>query len=186
MLPLVEIPETIARCFAPYRSLFCREAGFEHVSRYVSGLILSPNKTLQGIYDLQVWGDENGPSRRAMHEAVFEAGWAAEDLMPRHREVVSRDQRGRGREVISLDWTFAHHDRGPHIWAVSSAWDYTQRRYGRYQTVLTAAIANRDLIDGLEVSVQSPKVHEKELAYLKETVQASYEQMEAARARLLE
>ena len=88
--------------------------------------------------------------------------------------------------MISLDWTFAHHDRGPHIWAVSSAWDYTQRRYGGYQTVLTAAIANRDLIDGLEVSVQSPKVHEKELAYLKETVQASYEQMEAARARLLE
>jgi hypothetical protein len=52
--------------------------------------------------------------------------------------------------------------------------------------VLTAAIANRDLIDGIEVRVQSPKVHEKELAYLKATVQASYEQMEAARARLLE
>jgi hypothetical protein len=68
-----------------------------------------------------------------MHEAVFEAGWACEQLMPRHREVVSADHRGRGREVISLDWTFAHHDRGPHIWGVSSAWDYTQRRYGRYQ-----------------------------------------------------
>ena len=106
--------------------------------------------------------------------------------MPRHREVVSCDHRGRGREVISLDWTFAHHDRGPHIWGVSAAWDYTQRRYGRYQTVMTAVIANRELIDGLEVAVQSPKVHEKELAYLKATVQASYEQMEAARTRLLE
>src|SRR4029450_13350448 len=31
-----------------------RDEGFEHVSRYVTGLILSPNKTLQGIYDLQV------------------------------------------------------------------------------------------------------------------------------------
>ena len=78
MLPLVEIPETIGRGLAPYRSLFCREAGFEHIRRYVSGLILSPNKTLQGIYDLQVWADDNGPSRRAMHEAVFEAGWASE------------------------------------------------------------------------------------------------------------
>ena len=186
MLPLVEIPDTIRRGLAPYRSLFCREAGFEHICRYLSGLILSPNKTLQGIHDLQVWANEAAPSRRAMHEAVFEAAWACDQLMPRHREVVSRDHRSRGREVISLDWTFAHHDRGPHIWGVSSAWDYTQRRYGRYQTVLTAAIANRDLIDGLEVSVQSPKVHEKELAYLKATVQASYEQMEAARARLLE
>ena len=88
--------------------------------------------------------------------------------------------------MISLDWTFAHHDRGPHIWGVSLAWDYTQRRYGRYQTVLTAVIANRDLIDGLEVVVQSPKVHEKEPVYLKETVQASDEQMEVACARLLE
>lgn len=186
MLPLVEIPKTIGRGLAPYRSLFCRAAGFEHICRYVSGLILSPNKTLQGIFDLQVWGDDHTPSRRAMHEAVFEAGWASEALMARHREVVSADHRGHGREVISLDWTFAHHDRGAHIWGVSAAWDYTPRRYGRYQTVMTAAIANRELIDGLEVAVQSPKVHEKELDYLKATVQTSYEQMEAARTRLLE
>jgi hypothetical protein len=186
MLPLVEIPDPISRGLAPYRSLFCREAGFEHICRYISGLILSPNKTLQGIYDLQVWADDHTPSRRAMHEAVFETGWASEQLMSHHRQVVSADHRGRGPEVISLDWTFAHHDRGPHIWAVRSAWDYTQRRYGRYQTMLTAVIANRELIDGLEVAVQSPKVHEKELAYLKETIQTSYEQMEAARARLLE
>lgn len=126
MLPIVKIPDTIGRCLAPYRSVFCREAGFEHISRYVSGLILSPNKTLQGIYDLQVWVDDSAPSRRAMHEAVFEAGWASEALMPRHREVVSADHRGRGREVISLDWTFAHHERGVHIWGVSSAWDYKQ------------------------------------------------------------
>jgi hypothetical protein len=186
MLPLVEIPDPIGRGLAPYRSLFCRTAGFEHICRYISGLILSPNKTLQGIYDLQVWAADRTPSRRAMHEAVFEAAWSSEQLIRRHREVVSRDHQGRGREVISLDWTFAHHDRGPHIWGVSSAWDYTQRRYGRYQTVLTAVIANRELIDGLEVVVQSPKVHDKELAYLKATVQASYEQMETARARLLE
>jgi hypothetical protein len=47
-------------------------------------------------------------------------------------------------------------------------------------------IANRELIDGLEVAVQSPNVHAKELAYLKATLQASYEQREAARTRLLE
>ena len=80
-----------------------------------------------------------------MHEAVFEAGWASEALMPHHREVVSADHRGRGREVISLDWTYAHHERGAQIWGVRKAWDYTQRRYGRYQTVMTAVIANRDV-----------------------------------------
>ena len=65
-----------------YRNIFCREAGFEHVSRSVTGLILSPHKTLQGIHALQVWGDDPGSSRGAMHEAVFAAGWAAEELTP--------------------------------------------------------------------------------------------------------
>ena len=74
MLPIIEVPQTIASGMEKYRDVFCREEGFEHVSRYVTGLIISPNKTLQGIYDLQVW-EGDPPSRRAMHEAVFEAGW---------------------------------------------------------------------------------------------------------------
>src|SRR4029453_3836660 len=44
MLPIIGVPETIRQGLAPYRPLFCREEGFEHVSRYVTGLILSPNK----------------------------------------------------------------------------------------------------------------------------------------------
>jgi hypothetical protein len=71
MLPIIEVPETIKTGMAGFRDLFCRDGGFEHVSRYVTGLIISPNKTLQGIYDLQVF-DRRKPSRRAMHEAVFE------------------------------------------------------------------------------------------------------------------
>ena len=55
MLPILEVPETIANEMTKYRDVFCREEGFEHVSRYVTGLIISPNKTLGGIYDLQVW-----------------------------------------------------------------------------------------------------------------------------------
>ena len=75
MLPIVGVPETIRRGLAPYREVFCRDAGFEHVSRYMTGLLLSPNKTLQGLYDVQVWAGDHAPSRRAMHAAVFEAGW---------------------------------------------------------------------------------------------------------------
>ena len=71
MLPIVGVPETIRRGMAPYRDVFCREAGFEHISRYVTGLLLSPNKTLQGLYDVQVWESAHAPSRRAMHAAVL-------------------------------------------------------------------------------------------------------------------
>jgi hypothetical protein len=186
MVPLIGIPETIRCGLAPYRDVFCRADGFDHVSRYVTGLILSPNKTLQGIYNVQVWEPDTPRSRRAMHEAVFEAGWEAEALMPRHREVVARAHRGRGREVISLDWTYAHHERGRKMWAVHKAWDHVEHRLASYQTVVTAVVANRGRLDGIEVVVQQPDRHEAEMAYLQETGQARYTQLETARGRLLE
>ena len=88
MLLITCVPETIAQGMAKFRSVFCREEGFEHVSRYVTGLVLSPNKTLQGMYDLQVW-EKRAPSRRAMHAGVFEAGWDDDMLMQRHRAEVA-------------------------------------------------------------------------------------------------
>lgn len=185
MLPIVEVPQTIRRGLAPYRDVFCRAEGFEHISRYLTGLLLSPNKTLQGIYALQVWEREQ-PSRRAMHEAVFEAGWQAEELLPRHRATIAAEHRGKGREVIGLDWTLVHHERGPEIYGTTKSYDYVERRLGRFQTVVTAVVANRELIDGIAVQVQAPSQREAEMAYLKATVRESYEQMAEARQRLLE
>jgi len=155
------------------------------VSRYVTGLLISPNKTLQGIYANQVW-PEKKPSRRAMHEAVFEAEWNAEELLPRHRALIAPAHRNHGREVISLDWTLVHHERGPHIYGTTKSYDYVERRMARFQTTVTAVIANRQLIDGIGVQIQEPDLSKEEEAYLKATVQASYEQMQQARTRLLE
>ena len=185
MLPMVGVPETTRKGLRPYRDLFRRAEGFEYVSRYVTGLIVSPNKTLQGIYANQVW-EGHKPTRRTMHEAVFEAGWEAEELLPRHRTLIAPEHRHRGREVISLDWTLVHHERGPHIYGTAKSYDYVERRMGRFQTVVTSVIANRQLIDGIDVRLQVPNVCKEEEAYLKATVQASYEQMEHARTRLLE
>jgi hypothetical protein len=185
MLPMVGVPETIRKGLRPYRDLFRRAEGFEYVSRYVTGLIVSPNKTLQGIYANQVW-EEDKPTRRTMHEAVFEAGWKAEELLPRHRALIAPEHRQRGREVISLDWTLVHHDRGPHIYGTAKSYDYVERRMARFQTVVTAVIANRQLIDGIGVQIQEPSVCKEEEEYLKATVQAGYEQMEQARNRLME
>ena len=185
MIPIVEVPETIAEQMKNYRDIFCREEGFDHVSRYVTGLIISPNKTLQGIYDLQVWED-NKPSRRSMHGSVFEYGWDSTELIQRHREIVSPSHKGQGKEVISLDWTFSHHDRGPEIYGNKKEYDYVERCTSRFQTVVTAVIFNDKLIDGLDLVVQAPNLVKSELEYLKMTAQDSYEQMSALQERLLE
>jgi hypothetical protein len=185
MLPVVGVPETVRKGLRPYRELFRRDEGFEYVSRYVTGLLVSSNKTLQGSYANQVWLEKK-PSRRAMPEAVFEADWNAEELLPRHRALIAPEHRTRGREVISLDWTLVHPERGPHIYGVTKSYDYVARRMAGFQTTVTAVIANRQLIEGIGVQIQEPEVRKEEEAYLKATVQASYEQMEQARTRLLE
>src|SRR5512144_3189392 len=104
LLPVVGVPALIKDGLEPYRKVCCREAGFEHVSRYVPGPLLKPPKTLQGIDAQQVWPEAHDVSRRAMHAAAFEAGWGREGLMPRHRAVVAADHRGRGLAVLGLDW----------------------------------------------------------------------------------
>ena len=119
MLPIIEVTQTIASEMIRYQDAFCREEDFKHVCRYVTGLVISPSKTLQGIYDLQVWqGDP--PSRRAMHDVVFEAGWDSGKFIRKRRTKVTVSHPGRDKEIIDLDWTFSHHDRGPQI--------YTSRR----------------------------------------------------------
>ena len=187
MLPMVGVPPTIVAGMKDYREVFCRNEGFEHVSRYVSGLVLCPNKTLQGIYAHQVWPEGKEVTRRAMHAAVFEARWSSEELMVKHRALVAADHRGgRGREIIALDWTLSHHERGPHIHGVKQAYDYVEDRYCLFQTVVTAAISNRKLVDGLAVEVQVPNFAEAELEYLTMTRQESYTQMEEVQKRLVE
>lgn len=187
MLPLVGIPQTLREPLQSYRSVFCRTAGFNHVSRYLTGLLLSPNKTLQGIYHQWMWPAGEHVNRRSMHASVFESsGWSCERLMQRHRQVLSPLHRGNGRAVLSLDWTFAHHPYSEKIYGAKAAYDYVNHCWSCYQTIVTAAIANPHRVDGVAVDLQFPNYQKEELAYLEMTAQESYEQMEQVHQRLEE
>ncbi len=186
MIPLVEVPKSVAEYLEQYRELFKRKKGFEIVSRFITGLILSPNKTLEGIHSQQFWLENKGIKRRGMHHAVFEAGWDSEKIMPKHREIIASEHRDRGEEVISLDWTLSHHEKGAKIYGVKKLYDYVEGKMSRYQTIVTATIANREIIDGIELVLQEPSYEKEELNYLKMTRRESYDQMEQVRERLIE
>ncbi|MEO0804419.1 MAG: hypothetical protein AAFY57_19430 [Cyanobacteria bacterium J06642_2] len=85
-----------------------------------------------------------------------------------------------------MDWTLAHHERSEQIFGAKRSYDYVRNCPSRYQTVLTAAVSNRDTVDGLMLEVQSPSYEKDELAYLQMTAQEGYEQMEQVHERLLE
>jgi hypothetical protein len=76
--------------------------------------------------------------------------------MTQHRQIVSKQHQGVGREVISLDWTLSHHEEGLHIDGVKRAYDYVNHCMSNYQTVVTATIANPQQLDGIAVEVQLP------------------------------
>lgn len=109
---------------------------------------------MQVTYAQQVQEAEH-PRQRAMHESAFEAGGDSPRLMTHHRQVVAPEHRGRGRKVISVDWTLGHLDRGPEIYGVKEACDYATCRLCLYQTVITAVIANREVIDRIALEVQA-------------------------------
>lgn len=186
MLPLVGIPKTIVQFLKQYRKVFCREAGFKHISNYINGLLMSPNKTLQGIYSQIVWDEKEKVSRRAMHESIFEGGWKYEKLMQQQRKVVSPIHQGKGREIIALDWTFSYHPHSEKIFAAKEAYDYVNRCWSCYQTVVTASISNVSRVDGIAVEVQYPNYEKEELAYLEMTAKENYQEMEQVRERLVE
>ena len=147
MWPLVGIPQSILQGLSAYRSVFVRDARFAHVSCYVTGLLLSPDTTLQGTYGQWVFPEGESVSRRAMHEAVFEAGWDRDALMVQHRQAVAQRYQGQGRQVLGFDWTLAHHERSRQIYGVKRSFDYVNNWMSRCQTVMTAAVSDRQTVD---------------------------------------
>lgn len=187
MFPLVGIAATISRGMSAYRELFSRRSAFEHVERYINGLLLSANKTLQGIHSQYVWPDESERvQRRTMHAGVFEAPWEQEALMARHRIAVANHYSHQERQVISLDWTHGHHERGSQIFGVKRQYDYVNGRMSQYHTILTAVLASRQRLDGIAVEVQGAKWEAEEWAYLQATRQDNYDETAAVMERLSE
>ena len=187
MLPLVGIAKTVEEYLKEYRKVFKKKAGYEHIKRYVNGLLLSENKTLEGIYKQIVWeSSEEKVSRRAMHEAVFENGWSYQELMKIQREKVGRSHQGKGKEVISLDWTLGHHKYSQKISVVKGMYDYVERCWSRYQTIMTAVVANGEKIDGLVIDMQMPSYKREEKAYLEMSKKEDYDSLQEARTRIME
>jgi hypothetical protein len=104
----------------------------------------------------------------------------------RQRAQVADDRQGRGREVLSVDWTLAPHERGPHRFGVARAEADGQTRTARFQTGVTAVLSKRHVIDGVEVVGQEPNALKAERASWEATSRASDEPREEARQRGLD
>lgn len=126
MIPLVEIPELV-RHYAPFfESVFSEEA-FCQFQRYVSGLIVSENKTVDGINRIFVSDVRNQSS---LNRLLSESPFSIEDL---HRARLTLLEslpgtRFKAKGVLSLDDTLLTH-YGKHFDKIAKLYDHVTNAY---------------------------------------------------------
>lgn len=126
MLPLVAFPELVEH-YAPYfAEVFSAEA-FIQFKRYISGLIVSENKTVDGINRLFVHESRNQSSLNRLLtvspvglRAVNQARLAMLDSVP--------GTQVKPKGVLSVDDTLLSH-YGHHFEQIAKLYDHTQDRY---------------------------------------------------------
>ena len=126
MLPLVELPE-IVRHYAPwFASVFSPEA-FTQFQRYISGLIVSDNKTVEGINRIFVIDVRNQSS---LNRWLTASACSLEALNQARLELMASlsGTQMKPKGVLSLDDTLLTH-YGKHFEKIAYLYDHTQGGY---------------------------------------------------------
>ena len=126
MLPLVEIPELV-RHYAPwFASVFSPEA-FAQFQRYVSGLILSENKTVDGINRMFVI---DGRNQSSLNRLLTESPFSVEALNQARLRLLSSlaGTHMKPKGILSVDDTLLTH-YGQHFDKIAYLYDHTQGCY---------------------------------------------------------
>jgi hypothetical protein len=126
MLPLVEIPEIVRHYASFFSSVFSKEA-LEQFQRYVSGLIVSENKTVTGINRIFVIDVRNQSS---LNRWLTESPFSVEDLNRARLQLLASlpGTTMKSKGVLSIDDTLLTH-YGQHFEKIAYLYDSTQGCY---------------------------------------------------------
>jgi DDE superfamily endonuclease len=126
MIPLVEFPELVQHYGAYFESVFSQPA-FIEFERYISGLIVSENKTVDGINRLFVQASRNQSS---LNRLLTETPFSCAELNQARLNLLASlpGTQGKPEGVISLDDTLLTH-YGQHFAEIAYLFDHTQNRF---------------------------------------------------------
>ena len=148
MLPLVEIPPTVKKYAEGYQDLFSPEQ-FEHFRRYLTGLFVSENKTIQAINGSFVIEVKNQSS---LNRFFTEYAWSATAINERRLELLRQTPATTPKKHAVLIVDDTHNEKyGEHFpllgkWFIPSA-----KRYGFSHNVVTLHYADRKVDYPLEL-----------------------------------
>jgi len=127
---LIEIPELIERYGSDFESCFSKE-GYLHFKKYLSGLLLSPNKTVEAINRLFVLSRRNQSS---LNKFLRRGNFDLEEISRRRIGLMqlpsgaSFKSGGSDSGVLSIDSTLLSH-WGTQIEQVTRLYDYVNKTY---------------------------------------------------------
>ena len=126
MVPLVEIPD-IVQHYAPFFAPVFSPQAFEQFQRYISGLIVSENKTVDGINRLFVLDVRNQSSlNRLLNESPFSVGALNQARLALLQSLPGTEMKPKG--VLSLDDTLLTH-YGKHFDKIAYLYDSAHECY---------------------------------------------------------
>jgi len=141
MFPLVEFPELVQHYAPFFENVFSAQA-FIEFQRYISGLIVSENKTVEGINRLFVQESRNQSSlNRLLTESPFSLRTLNQSRLDLLDHLPGTRMKPHG--VFSLDDTLLVH-YGQHFEHIAYLFDHTQQRYGWAHNLVTLHYSDDD------------------------------------------
>jgi hypothetical protein len=163
MIPLVQIPPFVEAYAQHYHDLFSPEL-LEHFKRYLAGLLVSDNKTIQVINSLFVVGVRDQSS---LNRFFTEYHWSGRAVNERRLELLEKDPGSCSKRhgVLILDDT--HNEKYGHPFPLLGSWFIpSSHRYGRSHNVVTIHYADRQVDYPLELRWYEQMDIEKTLQWL--------------------
>ncbi len=141
MLPLVEFPELVQHYAPHFAHVFSPEAWIEF-ERYISGLIVSENKTVDGINRVFVHESRNQSSlNRLLTQSPFELSTLNQARLDLLAALPGTQMKPRG--VFSLDDTLLIH-YGEHFEHIAKLWDHVSESYVWAHNLVTLHYSDDD------------------------------------------
>jgi hypothetical protein len=126
MLPLVELPEIVSH-YAPWFEPIFSEEALIQFQRYVSGLLISENKTVAGINRLVVYENRHQSSlNRLLTDNPFSETGLNGQRLALLDSLAGTRMKPKG--VLSVDDTLLSH-YGQHFDEIANLWDPVEERY---------------------------------------------------------
>ena len=127
MLPLVELPEIVSHYAPWFESVFPDEEALIQFQRYLSGLLVSENKTVEGINRLVVYENRHQSSlNRLLTDTPYSEGRLDDQRLALLASLPGTRMKPKG--VLSVDDTLLTH-YGQQFDEIAKLWDPTEKRF---------------------------------------------------------